>query len=139
MPEIGMPGPGCENQIVVLDVEIPRMNEPRVYVDRLNFSQNDFDILALVQNRADRSSNVRWGQRCGSDLIKERLKKVIIGSIDDGEVNALASQFLCSLEPAKTTTDDHDAWKFFLSHRNNVAILRLIAAIFIWIILKTNR
>ena len=115
------------------------MNEPRVYVDRLNFSQNDFDILALVQNRADRSSNVRWGQRCGSDLIKERLKKVLIGSIGNGEVNVLASQFLCSLEPAKTTTDDHDAWKFFLSHRNNVAILRLIAAIFIWIILKTTR
>src|SRR5438874_12924971 len=62
-------------------------------------SSDLYHLFQPLLYRADRSSNVRWGQCCGSDLIKERLKKVIIGSIDDGEVNALASQFLCSLEP----------------------------------------
>ena len=61
MPEIGMPRSGCENQIIVLDVEIPRLNHSRVHVDGLNFSEHDFDILALVQNRTDRSRNVGRG------------------------------------------------------------------------------
>src|SRR5215472_5281832 len=100
MPKIRMPGSGRENQMVVSNADIPRMNDPCVYIDRLNFSQDYFDILAVVQNRADRSCNIRWGQRCGCDLIEERLKKMIIGPIDNGQMNVLAGQFLCSLEPA---------------------------------------
>src|ERR1051326_6399651 len=128
MAEIRMASARGQNQIVILDCEITRMNYARVHVNRLNFGERDFDILAPMQNRSNGSSNVRGRQRRGGDLIKEWLKKMIIRPIDEGEVNVLARKFLCRLQPSKAATDDYDAWGSFLSHRGNFARLRSVAA-----------
>jgi len=56
----------------------------------LHFGQDDFDILAFVQNRPHRRGDVGRRERGGGDLIKERLEEVVISAVDDRELNVLA-------------------------------------------------
>ena len=90
VPEIGMARASRKNQIIVGKIEVARMNNALVHINRLHFGQHNFDVLAFVQNRAHRRGDVSR-RECGSrNLIKERLKEVVIGTVDDNELNVLA-------------------------------------------------
>ena len=90
MPEIRMARASCKNQIIVGKIEVARMNNSLVHINRLHFGQHHFDVLAFVQNRAHRRGDVSRRERSGRDLIKERLKEVVIGAVEDSELNVLA-------------------------------------------------
>ena len=79
-----------KNQIIVGKIEVARVNSALVHINRLHFGQYNFDVLAFVQNRAHWGGDVSRRERGGRNLIKERLKKMVIGAVDDNEVNVLA-------------------------------------------------
>ncbi len=52
--------------------------------------------------------NVRRRKGGGRDLIEERLKKVVVGAIDDRHVDRFVGQAFGRLEAAEAGTDDDD-------------------------------
>ena len=61
----------------------------------------------LAQNPADRRGNVGRGKRRGRDLIKQRLKEMIIGPVDHGHLHRLVGQALGRLQATKTRPDNY--------------------------------
>jgi hypothetical protein len=66
----------------------------------------------MPQDRADRRGDVGGRQTRGRDLVKQRLKKVVITTVDQGHVHRSTAQSKGRTETAKATADDDDvlAW-----------------------------
>ena len=52
-----------------------------------DFIHQHRDIIGIAEDLADRLGNVWSGERCGGDLIKQGLKEVMVGAIDECDVD----------------------------------------------------
>ena len=62
-----------------------------------------------MKQSADRPSNFGRRKRRRRDLIKQRLKKVVVPLIDHGDINGCSLQILHGLKSAETRADNDDA------------------------------
>ena len=110
MSEVGMAGAGCDDEIIVTNFAIGHSNLLRVHVDRLDVGEHDLRVFAFAQHRAHRRGDIGRGKRSGRDLVKERLKQMIIRSVDHRDSHIFAGELLCRLEPAESRAENDDVW-----------------------------
>jgi hypothetical protein len=69
----------------------------------------------MAQHRAHRSCDVGRCEGGGRGLVQQRLKQVMVGSVDQQNVDTAAGQCACGSNAAKPRTDDDDA-RLFRTH-----------------------
>jgi hypothetical protein len=56
--------------------------------------------------------NIGRGEHGKRDLVKERLKRVVIAAIDERDVDWQLGRFHCCVNAGKSSTDDKNAFSF---------------------------
>jgi hypothetical protein len=85
--EVGVSRSGGHNEHVIRDTSLAHFDLGRTPID-LRYSPEQYRRVALSpQNGADRHRDLDRREPGGGDLIKQRLKEVIIPSVDDGHVD----------------------------------------------------
>ena len=110
MAEIGVAGPGRENQGVV--GQRVAVLEQHALLRRIHAGhrgEQGRDLGTAAQEIADRPGNFRGRQRGGGDLVKQRLEQMVVAAIDQRDADRRAGQAKRRLQPAETGTNDHDA------------------------------
>ena len=107
-----MPRSGGQNEIIVIEFAIDHFYLPRIHIDRLNFSEDHLHVFAFAQNRSHGSGNIRRRKRSGRDLIKQRLKQMVIRPVDHRNLDGSTGEFLGRLQAAEPGADNHDARNF---------------------------
>src|SRR5262249_4209073 len=82
-----------------------------------NFSQQHARILLFAKDSPDRRGDLTWCQNGGRYLIEQRLKEMMICTIEKNDARRRALERLCCSQAAKATTDDHDD-RHFTAHTN---------------------
>ena len=72
-----------EDERIVRPVVSARANRSCAEVDRFDFGESDFDIFLSGKDRANRNGDIGGREPRGRDLVKERLKKVVVSPIDE--------------------------------------------------------
>jgi len=108
--EIAVHRSAGENQIVKRPLAVGSNNRVGVVSDRQHLVANDTHIALPRKNAADGGSDVRRAQPRHRDLIKQRLKQVIVASVNqrDIEIAVLGKPFCC-VQSGKTTADDDNS------------------------------
>ena len=78
-------------------------------VDGGHVAHQHRDISLPAKNMADRCGYRRPRQACGSHLIQQRLKQMVIAAVDECDLHGLAGQRLGGFEAAEAAADDDDA------------------------------
>ena len=123
VPKVGVARASRDDQVVIMNLALPRPHDTRYDIDGLHFGENHLNVFVFSKNTAHRAGNVRRREGSGRDLIKERLKEVIVGAIDDRHVHWFVGQVFGRLEAAEAGTDNHDvrAGCFWGFHRRMIA------------------
>src|SRR5579864_6811725 len=78
-------------------------------IESRHLTQKNFDIFASAQDPSNGSGNFSGRDTCGRDLIKKRLKGVMVLAINDGDVDREFGQITSGFEPAESSSDDYYA------------------------------
>src|SRR6185312_6937213 len=75
----------------------------------------------------DRPGDVGGGERSGRDLVEQRLKQMMVASIDQGNLNRRAFQPVGRLQPAEAGANDHHAMRMgrSRSHEDSLGSKRI--------------
>src|SRR5579872_1077290 len=79
----------------------------RLPVDGLDGGEQSGDLRAAAKEMPDRPGDFRGRKRSGRRLIEQRLKQVMVATIDDRDANRRSSETVNRLEPAESGAD-HD-------------------------------
>ena len=69
----------------------------------------DCRVGLLAQHVADRRGDLALGEDPGRDLVEQRLEEVVVGPVDDRDLDIGAAQRLGGEEAAEAAADDHHA------------------------------
>ena len=108
-----------DDQVVVADLVIVQLYGSPFEVKAKHVAQQDLDILVPVQDFTDRRSDLGRRQARGCNLVEQRLKGVMILTVDNDELRgqiARASAALKPPNPAPTITICRGAFTFIASH-----------------------
>ncbi|MEN1680999.1 MAG: hypothetical protein AAGJ46_15535 [Planctomycetota bacterium] len=87
----GDPG-GREDRVIESVLVSSRPNEAVRQIDSLDFILKHRDVALRLQHRAERRGDVRGRQTAGHHLVEQRLKQVVIRSIDERDRDRDATQ-----------------------------------------------
>ncbi len=104
--EIRVACPGGDDEIVVGNLAIRGDDPFLIEIDPLRFAKEHLRVFLLAQNVPQRLGDIGRRQRGGGDLVKQRLKQVMILPIEQGDPHIGLAQGLGGLEPAKAAADD---------------------------------
>ena len=106
--EVGVPGAGGQNEIVVLHLAVLQDHFSTFRVDRDHLGKKDPRVLLPSQDGADRVGDVVGRKAGGRDFIQQRLKQMIVATIDDRDSDI--GVFECSrrAQSAEPRAHDHD-------------------------------
>ena len=107
--EVGMAGPGRQNQ----DIKSDRLLAVQHHLLRLDVHAGDTpeqrrDILLPADKMTDRPGDFRGGERCGGDLVKQRLKQMMVALVNDRDAHRCVGKTPRCLKPAEAGSDDDD-------------------------------
>ena len=106
--EIGVPRAGRQHERVVAKRRaVIEAKLASLLVDRLDGRQQRRDIRAPAKEMPDRPGDLRGRERRRRRLIEQRLKQMVVASIDDRDLNRRAGKPVHGLEPAEPGAD-HD-------------------------------
>lgn len=108
MSEIGMSSAGREDEIVVGYGSVGQGQIVRREIDGNGFREQDTRILLSAQDGTDGVRNISGGKGSRRDLIEQRLKEMMIATIDQRYLNILAAQSLRRIEPTESTANDYN-------------------------------
>ena len=120
MPEVGVPGAGRDDQVVVRDRFPIRDDRPRRVIEAAGLRQQHLHVGLPPQDPPNRRGDVGRRQRRGRHLIKQRLKQVVIVSIDDRDADGRRGERSRRVETAEPAADDdhmrrrHCHWRHIL-------------------------
>ena len=83
MSEIRMRQSCCNDQIIEFDLAVGQRHSLGCSVDRDGLAEQHAGVFLRTQNVSDRRRDLRGRQSGRGHLIKQRLKRVVIGAIDD--------------------------------------------------------
>jgi hypothetical protein len=84
-------------------------------VKSVHFTLEHPRVLLTGQQTPDRRRNIGGTQAGHRDLVKQRLKKMVIAAVDQGDLNVCQLvQSLGRIQPGKATPDNHN--RFHGSH-----------------------
>jgi hypothetical protein len=101
--------PRRHDQEVVFDrLAVVELDDAFADVDALRFGKQHAHVLVRRQQVSKGCCDVRGRQQRGGHLIEQRLKEMMIRSVDDSNANRLASKRPRSGKPAESTTENDD-------------------------------
>ncbi len=77
-------------------------------VDAGDLAEDDRHVRIFAEQRADRRGDIGRRERGGRDLVEQRLKEVMVGAIDQHQVDVILHEMMCGLEAAEAAADDDD-------------------------------
>jgi len=114
--EIGVARPGGDDQAVVRDRaplvaarEPVEKDAPACEIEAGDLAEQDADVPVTLKNAAQRRRDLAGRERAGRHLVDERLKKVEVAPVDQGDVDGRVAQLSDGLQPAESAADDDDA------------------------------
>ena len=109
--EIGVARAGSKDEIVVGHMAPAHdRDRARRNIDADDLAQYDRNILVGANDAADRGGNVSRRQPSGRHLIEQRLKQVIVLSVNDDDLNGSIRKSFCRPQSAESGPDDDDTW-----------------------------
>ena len=97
-----------DDQVVVGDVLVTDSDRSGLAINGASFTQDDRDVLLIPENRSDGGGNIRWIQGRGCDLIKQRLKEVMVAPVDDENLGCGIAKVFGGVQPGEACTNDDD-------------------------------
>ncbi len=123
MAEIGVPGAGRDDQVVVVDLAAIGHHRLLLGVDAGHLGELNAAIPVAAQNAADRRGDV-GGRKAGRrHLVEERLEEMIVVAVDDRDAERRAGKRLGGGDAAESRADDDDARKPGLRVRKRHLVL----------------
>jgi hypothetical protein len=111
MPEIGVAGPGGEDQVIVGNARPVLERDGAVsFIDTGDGSEQRLHIVAPLHELADRPGNLRRSEGARRHLVEERLEQVVVAPVDQRYGGTRAAQRLDGRKAAKSAADDDDPW-----------------------------
>jgi hypothetical protein len=80
-----------------------------VHVDGFHLIHQHFRIGLAAENRPDRLGNIGWRKHCERYLVKKRLKRVVIATVQNSDIDWQATQRPCGMQTGESGAYDHDA------------------------------
>ena len=111
VPEVGLARAGGDDQAVVgypaAATDGFDRETARVEIDGDDLAEHDRRVLLVAQDVADRRRDVALGEYARRELIQQRLEQVMVGPVDDCDIEVGgAPQLLRGEEPAEPASDD---------------------------------
>ena len=101
---------GNDEKIVMALASVGACHDSRSRIDRSHFAKNDLGVLLIAEQPAAWRRDVTWSQCRGGDLIEQRLKDVMVRSIDERHVGIGVLEGASRVQSPETTTDNYDFW-----------------------------
>src|SRR5215472_1893646 len=79
------------------------------FVHSRDFPQNHCGVLLIPKNVADWSRNLIWRKYRSCNLVKQRLKQVVIGAVDQNDFRRRVSKCLGGGQSPEAPTNDDDS------------------------------
>ena len=90
-PAVG--GPGRQDQVVVFELaRFPDRDHAPCRIDAGDFAHDDGGFATAPQHGAHRARDVGRRQRRGRGLIQQRLEDVMVGAVDQQDVDVTSGQ-----------------------------------------------
>src|SRR5262245_7517950 len=110
MAKIGVARSGCENERIVKQATAAIQQDTtgiRIYANHRRKQRGH--LGAPTHEIADRPGDFGSRKRCGRDLIKQRLKKMVVSLINQRNAQRQSSKSVDGFEPAKSAANYDDA------------------------------
>ena len=107
MAEVGVSRSGGHNEHVIRDTSLAYFDLPSTPIDLCYSPEQNRRVALSPQNGADRHCDLGRREPGGGDLIKQRLKEVIIPSVDDGNVDGGAGERLGGTQSGEPRTNNY--------------------------------
>ena len=110
MSEIRVVRARRHDEIVVAEfIAFADVDGPRIRIDRGHVGEEHLDVALIAENPPDRRGNVARVQGARRDLIEERLKQMVILTIQQSDRDWSVAKRLGDGQARESTTDDDDA------------------------------
>src|SRR5204863_3785898 len=111
MSEVCMTGSRGDDQIVISDLGSVSQPYPFVFlIETCGLAQYDLGVPEFVQNSADGLRDLAGTQNRRRDLIKQRLKNVVIFTVNQCDIDRGIAEGFGRPKSAKTAAYDHNFW-----------------------------
>ena len=108
MTEIRIGRTRCDHQKVEWEPTCLCGDDPPRSVDTGDFRHEDGDVFLFAQNVPDRPRDLGGRERGSRNLVKQRLKTVIVVTVYDSDIDRHTPQRFRCLESAEARSDDND-------------------------------
>ena len=100
---------GRDDKVIIGQPHIRQDDFLRAGVDVGNRAEDGSRIGLTAENAADRAGDIGRRQARRGDLVEERLEKMIVAAIDDGDVRRAAAERPRRAQAAKSGAENDDA------------------------------
>ena len=107
MAKVLMGGTGGDDEGVVIDDAVAENHLALSGVNVDGFAEQNLGIFLFAQHLAQRASDVGRRKRTRRHLIEQRLKKVIVATVDQGDLDRRVFEFQRGSEAAETATQNY--------------------------------
>lgn len=106
---------GCDNQDVIPDgsilmILVADVGKLRIFINSRNFAKEYSRISLILQKFTDRRCNLGWRKHRCRHRIEQRLKEIVVRSVNHPDLRFCVSKRLSGGEPSKAGADDHDSF-----------------------------
>jgi hypothetical protein len=78
-------------------------------IDAVHIGEQRRHLRTPAHEVADRPGDLRGGQRCGRDLVQQRLEQMMVAAVHQCDLDRPAGEPKHGFEPAEAGADDHHA------------------------------
>ena len=106
-----MRGASGQDQIIVRELRAGgEAYATRMDVDGIHRVHEDFSVLLVTQDRANGLCDVGWGEYSERHLVEQRLKGVVVASIENCHIDGHVPQPTGGVDTCKSCTHNDHAW-----------------------------
>jgi len=107
MTKIRLPGPGGDDQVIVVEFAAIEADQFFIKVDRGDFPQRDVHVFLLPEDFANRCRDIRRIQLARCHLVQQ----VVISLVDQINLDRFIFKCFDNIDAAKTSSDDNKPWQ----------------------------
>ena len=108
--EVGLAGTGCDDEGVVgergLLAALHGGDGLRLHIDGLHRAANHADVLLVAEHLAHIAGDLAGGHQAGCHLVEQRREEVVVGVVDQRDVDVSVCELLRRVHAAKTCAHD---------------------------------
>jgi len=112
MPEIGLPDPGRQDEVVIAELHLltqraPGQHPPLLRVEAGHLGQDELDVAELVEQLAQREGDLALGQDAGGALVQQWREQVMLSPVEQGHLDRCPPQRPGGEQAGQPAADDH--------------------------------